>query len=212
MVSSTKIAITCSLRRARRRCGRHRASSVWLMSRSERSGARIARPSSASVPSRRITIGAFTSTRPSASTMPLATSVPFVMPPKMLTKIACTFSSELMTSSAAAITSALAPPPMSRKFAARPPTWFTTSSVLIARPAPLAMIPTSPSRPMYCRPFSLASCSRSSSSSVAAYSSHSGWRNAALPSRLTFASSACTRPSGVRISGLISARSQSPST
>ena len=74
--------------------------------------------------------------------MPFATSVPLVMPPKMLIKIAFTFSSELMTSSAAAITSALAPPPMSRKLAARPPTWFTTSSVLMARPAPLAMMPT----------------------------------------------------------------------
>ena len=47
-----------------------------------------------------------------------------------------------MTSSAAAMTSALAPPPMSRKLAALPPTWFTTSSVLMARPAPLAMMPT----------------------------------------------------------------------
>ena len=47
-----------------------------------------------------------------------------------------------MTSSAPAITSALAPPPMSRKLAAWPPTWLTTSSVLIARPAPLAMMPT----------------------------------------------------------------------
>ena len=39
------------------------------------------------------------------------------------------------------MTSALAPPPMSRKLAADPPTWLTTSSVLMARPAPLAMMP-----------------------------------------------------------------------
>ena len=38
--------------------------------------------------------------------MPLATSSPLVMPPKMLMRIAFTFWSKLMTSSAAAITSA----------------------------------------------------------------------------------------------------------
>ena len=48
---------------------------------------RIWRPSSAFVPSRRITIGARRSTRPIASTMPFATSSPRVMPPKMLMKI-----------------------------------------------------------------------------------------------------------------------------
>jgi hypothetical protein len=35
-------------------------------------------------------------------------------------------------------------PPPQRAFAALPPTWFTTSSVLIARPAPLAMSSTMP--------------------------------------------------------------------
>ena len=50
--------------------------------------------------------------------MPLATSSTRVIPPKMLTKIDRTAGSELMTSRAAAITSALAPPPMSRKLAA----------------------------------------------------------------------------------------------
>ena len=73
------------------------------------------------------------------------------------------------------------------------------------------MMPTDPSRPMYCRPFSLAMRSRSSSRSLPANASHSGCRNAALPSRVTFASSAWTSPVGLRISGLISARSQSPS-
>ncbi len=147
--------------------------------------------------------------------MPLATSSPRVMPPKMLMKTERTLSSWLITSSAAAITSALAPPPMSRKFDAAPPTWLTTSSVDIASPAPLAMMPTEPSRPMYWRSFSLAIRSRSSSTCVAAYSAHSGWRNAAFSSRLTLASRACTTPSspsgvGLRINGLISARSQSP--
>ena len=74
--------------------------------------------------------------------MPLATSSPRVMPPKMLMKIDRTLGSLLMTSRALAITSALAPPPMSRKLAGSPPTWLTTSSVLMARPAPLAMMPT----------------------------------------------------------------------
>ena len=36
------------------------------------------------------------------------------------------------------------------------PTWLTTSTVDMARPAPLAMMPTEPSRPTYCRPFSWA--------------------------------------------------------
>ena len=81
-------------------------------------------------------------TRLSASTMPFATSSPLVMPPKMLMKIERTFGSLLITSSAPVITSAFAPPPMSRKFAASPPTWLTMSTVAIASPAPLAMIPT----------------------------------------------------------------------
>ena len=104
----------------------------------------IWRPSSALVPSSRTTIGARSSTRRTASTIPLPTSSPRVIPPKMLMKIDRTRSSKLITSSAAAMTSALAPPPMSRKLAACPPTWLTTSSVLIARPAPLAMMPTEP--------------------------------------------------------------------
>ena len=51
------------------------------------------------------------------ATMPFATSSPLVMPPKMLMKIDRTFGSLLITSSAPVITSAFAPPPMSRKFA-----------------------------------------------------------------------------------------------
>ena len=47
-----------------------------------------------------------------------------------------TAGSLLMTSSAPAMTSALAPPPMSRKLAGLPPTWLTTSTVDMARPAP----------------------------------------------------------------------------
>ena len=57
----------------------------------------------------------------------------------------------MMISSPLAITSALAPPPMSRKLAGlgepsnSAPAYATTSRVLITRPAPLPMIPTDPS-------------------------------------------------------------------
>ena len=54
--------------------------------------------------------------------MPFATSSPRVIPPKMLMKIARTFSSVVITSSAFAIWSAFAPPPMSKKLAGEPPT------------------------------------------------------------------------------------------
>ena len=47
---------------------------------------------------------------------------------------------------AAATRSALAPPPMSRKFAGSPPARFTRSIVVIASPAPLTMQPIEPSR------------------------------------------------------------------
>ena len=112
--------------------------------RSDRWSARRARPSTALVPSRRMTTGELSFTRPMASMIPLATSSTRVMPPKMLTRIDFTAGSALITSSAAAMTSAFAPPPMSRKLAALPPAWVTTSSVLMARPAPLAMMPTLP--------------------------------------------------------------------
>ena len=53
--------------------------------------------------------------------MPFATSSQRVIPPKMLNRTAVTFSSEVITSSAATIASALEPPPASRKFAGSPP-------------------------------------------------------------------------------------------
>ena len=102
--------------------------------------------------------------------MPLATSSPFVIPPKMLMKIDRTLGSLVITSSAPAITSAFAPPPMSRKFAGEPPTWFTMSTVLIASPAPFAITPTDPSSPTYCSPRSWANRSRVSRTWVASYS------------------------------------------
>ena len=95
-----------------------------------------------------MTTGELSFTRDMASMMPFATSSTRVMPPKMLTKMERTAGSALITSSAAAMTSAFAPPPMSRKLAASPPACVTTSSVLIASPAPLAMMPTEPESPM----------------------------------------------------------------
>ncbi len=85
-----------------------------------------------------------------------------MIPPKMFTRTLRTLGSDRITSSEVAMTSALAPPPTSRKFAASAPACFTTSSVAITRPAPLPMIPTSPSSFTYCSPASLARCSMGS--------------------------------------------------
>src|SRR6266508_6592171 len=114
---------------------------------SEGDSASSSRPSSALVPSRRTTSGTVTlsPSRSRASRTPWATRSPRVMPPKMLTRTLRTLASERMTSSPAAMVSADAPPPMSRKLAALPPTWATTSRVDMTRPAPLPMMPTQPS-------------------------------------------------------------------
>ena len=79
-----------------------------------------------------------------------------MIPPKMLMSTLRTSGSDRITSSEVAMTSALAPPPTSRKFAARAPACATTSSVDITSPAPLPMIPTSPSSFTYCSPASFA--------------------------------------------------------
>src|SRR5215213_5965620 len=107
--------------------------------------ARIRSPSSELVPSRRTTSGIPRSICWEAVTIPLAISSQRVMPPKMLKRIALTFASLLMTSSALTIASALEPPPASRKLAGAPPAWATTSSVDMQRLAPLARMPTLPS-------------------------------------------------------------------
>jgi hypothetical protein len=70
------------------------------------------------------------------------------MPPKMLTRIAFTFSSRRMILKASLTFSLSAPPPpASRKFAGRPPQCAIMSSVAIASPAPFTMQPMSPSSP-----------------------------------------------------------------
>ena len=76
--------------------------------------------------------------------IPLAISSQRVMPPKMLNRIAVTFGSEVITSSASTIASAFEPPPASRKFAGLPPAWATTSSVDMQSPAPLPRMPMLP--------------------------------------------------------------------
>ena len=94
--------------------------------------------------------------------MPLATSSPRVMPPKMLMKIDFTRGSLLMTSRAPAMTSALAPPPMSRKLAGLAADLVDDVERAHGQPGAVGDDADEPSRPTYCRPFSWAACSRSS--------------------------------------------------
>ena len=85
-----------------------------------------------------------------------------------------TAGSDRMTSSDVDMVSTLAPPPMSRKFAALAPACATTSSVDITSPAPLPMIPTSPSSFTYCKPASFARASTGSIGNAELSSSSSG--------------------------------------
>ena len=97
--------------------GVHPVTRGWLAS------ARMRRPSSALLPSSRTTSGLVASSPRScrAETMPLATASQAVMPPKTLTKTLFTAGSERMISRPLAMTSAEAPPPMSRKLAGLTP-------------------------------------------------------------------------------------------
>src|SRR5262249_2287874 len=79
--------------------------------------ARIFRPSSTLVPSRRATTGTWTPTWRTASTTPFASTSTRRMPPKMLISTALTLRSDTRMRNAAATCSALAPPPTSRKLA-----------------------------------------------------------------------------------------------
>ncbi len=74
------------------------------------------------------------------------------MPPKMLTKMAVTFGSDVIRSKACLMASGVAPPPTSRKLAGWPPFSLMMSMVAIARPAPLTRQPMSPSSLMKLRP------------------------------------------------------------
>ena len=83
-----------------------------------------------------------------ALTTPPANTSQRRMPPKMLIRMACTLGSVRIISKPLPIISSLAPPPTSRKLAALAPAMLTTSMVAMARPAPLTMVPTLPSRRM----------------------------------------------------------------
>ena len=89
--------------------------------------------------------------------------------------------------------SAFAPPPTSKKFATLPPANLTASIVAIAKPAPLAIVPTVPSKRRKLRmpkPDSAAKRSSSSSGSALLPLANSGLRNSASSSSSTFASEA----------------------
>ena len=75
----------------------------------------------------------------------------------------------------------------------------------MASPAPFTQQPTSPSSFTYERPASRARVSAGGSDEVSRISATSGRRKSSLSSMLIFASIALTSPSGVVMSGLISA-------
>src|SRR5450432_488437 len=78
---------------------------------------RILRPSSTLVPSRRTTRGTWRPSSLAAAMTPSAMTSHFMMPPKMLTKIAFTLGLRKIILKALVTCSWLAPPPTSRKFA-----------------------------------------------------------------------------------------------
>src|SRR4029077_346663 len=82
---------------------------------------RIFLPRSSLVPFMRTMSGTLSLTSRAAETMPVAMVSHFMMPPKMLTRIAFTFLFDSMILNAAVTRSAVAPPPTSRKLAGAPP-------------------------------------------------------------------------------------------
>src|SRR5690606_31088034 len=166
---------------------------------------RISRASCSLVPVKRITIGIRMSIRRLASTMPLATSSQRVMPPKMLNRMTLTFGSCVMMRSALTPLSGFDEPPMSRKFAGSPPSNLIRSIVAMARRPPLTTAPISPSNLTYVSPAPRASVSAAGSAVTSRSSAISGRRKSSLSSMFILASIALTSPSGVVISGLISA-------
>src|SRR5690554_459289 len=107
--------------------------------------ARTLVPSSALLPSRRTTTGTLTPTSLTAPMMPSAIMSQRTIPPKMLTRTACTALSDRMILNASVTRSLVAPPPTSRKLAGWPPASLMMSMVPMARPAPLTIQPMLPS-------------------------------------------------------------------
>ncbi len=83
--------------------------------------ARIFLPSSSLVPFIRTTSGTSSETALDAAMMPSAIVSHFMMPPKMLTRMALRPGFRSMILNASVTFSAVAPPPTSRKFAGSPP-------------------------------------------------------------------------------------------
>ena len=98
-------------------------------------------PSLARVPARRTTTGTFTSTSEKAARRPLATSSPRVIPPKTLSSIDFTSGSERTMRKAFRTTSAFARLDVQSSPAV--PAALNHVSVVMTRPAPLPMMPTS---------------------------------------------------------------------
>ena len=73
------------------------------------------------MPSSRTTSGTLRLTSFAAATTPVAIMSHFMMPPKMLTRIAFSAGLRSMILNASVTFSVVAPPPTSRKFAGRPP-------------------------------------------------------------------------------------------
>ena len=78
--------------------------------------------------------------------MPLATRSHLTIPPKILTNIALTLGSLIIILNAVSTRSLSAVPPTSKKLAGLPPACFIKSIVAMAKPAPLTMQPTLPSK------------------------------------------------------------------
>ena len=135
-----------------------------------------------------------------------------MMPPKILTRMPLTAGFFSISLNASVTFCAVAPPPTSRKLAGSAPNNLIASMVAIASPAPFTRQPMLPLSEMYDRSNLEASTSAGSSSSRSRMATISGWRNSALSSKFSLASSASTLPSPVRISGLISASDASHST
>ena len=134
----------------------------------------------------------------------------FMMPPKMLTKIAFTLGLLRMIWKAFVTCSCVAPPPTSRKFAGAAAVVLDDvhrrhrEAGAVDEAADVAV-----ERHVGEARRASASSSTGSSSSASRSSPSSLWRNSALSSKLIFASSATTSPFLVTTSGLISSSEQS---
>ncbi|KAH9521752.1 hypothetical protein DERF_005384, partial [Dermatophagoides farinae] len=101
--------------------------------------------SSTNKPCKRTTIGIFSFNVCAAAIIPSAITSQRIIPPNILTRIACTLESDEIIRNASFTCCAVAPPPTSKKLAGLPPCNLIMSIVAIAKPAPLTKQPISPS-------------------------------------------------------------------